>query len=267
MFNIIETFRYYAELIMDGPRLEDDLVFAAANNELTTFHDLLQQGADIHYEDGFNNILLCAVAHAGCDSAVWIVKNAKKLNYDLNFQDSFPYCRSKRWVASMAAVNGIDVTDRLKWQEGRVLKNTALILATKKGWNYKDPYDGKDGARCNEVIQALCENGADVNLQDACGNTALHIAVMKRDLDAIDELLKSGARMDIQNNAGLTAIQILDAVEHKDIGPFLYQQTGGDVNRYIFDLEDQEDWCNKKDAVYNLLCTRKPSFVTKLGLN
>lgn len=49
-------------------------------------------------------------------------------------------------------------------------------------------------------VQLLIDNGAEINYQRrADGNTSLHIAAKKSDIDMIELLLKYGARKDIKN--------------------------------------------------------------------
>ena len=60
-----------------------------------------------------------------------------------------------------------------------------------------------------EVIDNVCKinshMSAHINAQDADGNTALHIAIKNKRLDAISKLVKQGATADIKNNNGETA--------------------------------------------------------------
>lgn len=91
------------------------------------------------------------------------------------------------------------------------------------------------------VTQTLLRNGAKPDIQDGCGNTALHIAMPHRDIRPVRALLAVGARDDLYNLAGLRPIDMLD-VNYDDINPFLYQQTGNDVNGYIFILKPRREW-------------------------
>ena len=68
-------------------------------------------------------------------------------------------------------------------------KNTLLILCVKEG-NYF-------------ITKFLCEQGAEVNLQNNNGNTALHYALGKQFYTIADILTRHGAREDIKNKNGL----------------------------------------------------------------
>lgn len=59
-----------------------------------------------------------------------------------------------------------------------------------------------------EIVQFLIENGADVNIQNRYGDTALHFAVHHNRSLILTELLKSNANPMIKNNVFKTPIDI-----------------------------------------------------------
>ena len=64
----------------------------------------------------------------------------------------------------------------------------------------------------HEKMEELITQGADVNFVGNKGNTLLHIAVIKCDLDATRILLKNNAKPDVKNKTGKTPLLI--AVEN-----------------------------------------------------
>ena len=66
----------------------------------------------------------------------------------------------------------------------------------------------------NEVIKFLLENGANPNLQDKNGETALHGAAFFLNVQNIQTLLNYGADLTIKNNKGLTAIEVVKNTNH-----------------------------------------------------
>lgn len=135
--------------------------------------------------------------------------------------------------------------------QGEHLRNTALILAVKKGWNHRSDDAAPDDPTLGALILSLLKASANVNIQDGCGNTALHIAVLKRDYQAADALLENGACMYITNNGGMTPIDMLE-IPYTWINPFLYHQTGGDTNSYIHTLPPEKNW-----SAFNLQCLNR----------
>lgn len=90
--------------------------------------------------------------------------------------------------------------------------NTPLILACLKGAEHID-----DSGRCNrkqrEVIDRLLDLNANVNAQNKDGNTALHFAILHRDVALIKKLIQHGAKLDIKNKEGQTPEFF---IEHQD---------------------------------------------------
>jgi hypothetical protein len=62
-----------------------------------------------------------------------------------------------------------------------------------------------------EKFKILLENGANPNLQDTNGNTALHHAVFNSDTNSVAILLANKADPNIQNNQGYTPLDLADA--------------------------------------------------------
>jgi len=69
--------------------LDEELSYCAANNSMNDFFACLDQGANINAIDGPNSLPLWAVSHSAVDVAVWLAENARRLNINLDFQDSF----------------------------------------------------------------------------------------------------------------------------------------------------------------------------------
>lgn len=62
--------------------------------------------------------------------------------------------------------------------------------------------------RMRELVAALLNTGADVNVQDERGNTALHYAARKNTEFFIRDLITAGADIEIRNKAGYTPLML-----------------------------------------------------------
>lgn len=100
---------------------------------------------------------------------------------------------------AMLLINHIEQANILNLQCKR--KNTPLHLAVGKGYKDKDSY-GKSLMHSNlQLVQALLAKGANPNLQNVNGNTPLHLACLRHDVEMIEVLLKAEAT-EIPNNEG-----------------------------------------------------------------
>ena len=59
-----------------------------------------------------------------------------------------------------------------------------------------------------EAVQVLIEAGADVNAQGEMNETPLHVAVKQRNVRMVSAMLDAGARPDIRSEFGDTAMQL-----------------------------------------------------------
>jgi len=70
-----------------------------------------------------------------------------------------------------------------------------------------------------EIVDLLLKNGADTNVVDDDGNTPLHLAIFTDFPGMIDVLLRYTPRMDIQNKSGFTSLKLAS------IFPSLFEQS------------------------------------------
>ena len=57
-----------------------------------------------------------------------------------------------------------------------------------------------------EIVTLLLQAGADVNLINDCGRTALHHATMGGEYEIINQVIQAGVNMDVQDHDGYTAL-------------------------------------------------------------
>ncbi len=230
------------------PELTADVAVVAINYPLRHLKVMKAYGGRFNKTEGGNSVLLTVVAHSATQAACWMAFNHRALGIKLDAQDRFPPCAPEdNWCAPPE----LDIRERFNWHQGEYLRNNALLLALKKGRQHRA--ERVRGAQpMGLAIDAILRAGAKVNMQDASGNTGLHVAALHRDVVSIENLKAKGARLDIANNAGLKPVDLLD-VNYKDINPYLFQQTGGDTNCYIHTLAPQKEWRATGSAALKLL--------------
>ena len=59
-----------------------------------------------------------------------------------------------------------------------------------------------------EIVNYLIEKGAKINLQNIHGNTALHYAILNKNFKIVDLLIKNGANEEIKNKYGFTPYEL-----------------------------------------------------------
>lgn len=84
---------------------------------------------------------------------------------------------------------------------------TALMLAVEPRSNLQKP-----SHRILSILETLIQAGADLNLQDQLGDTALIWAAQFGNLEAVRILFHAGADYQIRNQAGFTALEV--AAQH-----------------------------------------------------
>lgn len=91
---------------------------------------------------------------------------------------------------------------------------------------YVKPYDKTAGYN---IAKSLLNHGADLNIQDNDGNTALMYAADQGLSDIFELLLEGGADPDIQNRSGNTALMMASYQDHTEIVRLLLDH-GADPN-------------------------------------
>ena len=87
----------------------------------------------------------------------------------------------------------------------------------------------------------LVDNGADLNLVDINGETALMAAARNGHFAAVVKLVEAGANVTKQNLRGVTAVDIAMAHEKKDAYEYLFNKTASMPERMARSLADMVD--------------------------
>lgn len=117
-------------------------------------------------------------------------------------------------------------------------KNAALHLAVGKGYKLWSANFQVLACSNLDLVKELIKNKANVNLKNEDGNTPLHIACARHDVEMIKTLLDAGADPTVTNNAGLSSQEMLEL--NYNVAMELVNKTVGihllDEGEYIADL-------------------------------
>ncbi|XP_076101943.1 fibronectin type 3 and ankyrin repeat domains protein 1-like isoform X2 [Mytilus galloprovincialis] len=164
---------------------------------------LLNNGADVHSKNDAGKTALMLASYAGQLKVVKILREAGARYEDFDRGGS----TSLHW-----AVDGGN-TYLIEWmiQDGAEVN----IPDHNCGWTPLLRCASVSGKR--DVAYSLLSKGADINIQDRDGKTALMIAIINGHLELVDLLLKRNADLTVKNEYGKTAYQMAQAMEKRRI--------------------------------------------------
>jgi ankyrin repeat protein len=105
-----------------------------------------------------------------------------------------------------------------------------------------------------DIVAKLLERGVAVNLQDADGDTPLHIAAQVGNLEVLQLLLAKGANVNAKNNVGGTPLMWAAVYDHEAVTRALIDH-GADVSAKDEDGVTAAEWAakNKRASIVQLL--------------
>lgn len=185
------------------------LFLACANGELESVQFLLQNQAIVNTKDKDGNTPLMTAAGFGSPE---VVKLLLENNADSKFQNK------EGVFALLEAASTLCVENVKKLVYSY---SNAINLADS---NYETPLMRAAGINCLQSVQFLLQNGASVNLQAKDKSTALIKAIDCYDstfsnfsIEVIRVLIEAGANVDLQNEVGETALYIAVRKGHDNI--------------------------------------------------
>jgi len=178
------------------------LMTAASNSLTQVVKFLLEEGADPEMTNFYRKNALYYAKKAGCHDCVKIIesfslsttstsidwlKMAKGTN--ANIQEISDWIDSYAFVIGTGI--GIDTRDKFG--------STALHKAANKYWT---------GTKSKEICRLLLDKNPDVNACDKSDNTPLMIAALHNNAEVVKLLLERGANPEMRNETGQTALDI-----------------------------------------------------------
>ncbi|KAF1790858.1 P-loop containing nucleoside triphosphate hydrolase [Phytophthora cactorum] len=129
------------------------------------------------------------------------------------------------WMLAIRKVQGVRVTTTSPPNHNMIcidsgLRRDYVNMKNKLGFtplHLAVQNDEDEGFEAAKVCVWLIENGADPNAIDVNGDTALHYAVELERFDLVETLMKRGADSSIKNLKGLSAVEIAEEDDLKEI--------------------------------------------------
>jgi ankyrin repeat protein len=228
-------------LIEAGARVDDalpngmtPLVEAAHSGQQAVAMLLLEKGANANAGEVGYTALHAAVLRGGLDLVRSLLahgadpnlrmtrgtpvrRNSEDFELPATLIGSTPYFLAARFLEAdiMRALAGAGADPRLTMKSGE----TPLMAAAgtgaspqtdRRGLSVLDGGKVEDERLAVEAVAAAIAHGADVNAANTSGDTALHAAALLGYDRVIEQLVRAGARLDVKNARGLTALGQLE---------------------------------------------------------
>ena len=194
-----------AEVNSLKPYSDTALMIACGKKNPEMVKLLLEAGADVNEvnSSGFNALIFATIASKGDDyinQLLNIIGFSKKTS-DKN-QDEMPKLEAKLELS--------------EWEEQEIYNNKVYKEIVYLLLSYKANLESRDIAEWTALMHAvvtgtvfqvelLIEFGADINTT-ACGLTPLMLACQNKDFDKVIALLEAGAKINVQDSRGNTAL-------------------------------------------------------------
>ena len=219
---------------------------------ITVARELIKAGADVNVVNIYNRTTLSERAEQGRKKNVeFLIENRANLNIG-DPPLSIALLAGHSEIGKLLIIAGADVN---KGQPLNDLVDVRRIedvkeimkLMIERGVNLDATTDGKsalqEAVNRNdlEFAKLLVKYGADVNVRDSDGDTALHHAAYRHGEDEgfhgddqfmqiVKLLIKNGANVNARNNNGETALHIAAELDDLLFATFLVEEAGADVS-------------------------------------
>jgi uncharacterized protein len=188
------------------------LTLAASSGNAALAEALLKAGADTKVTVGEGETILMTAARAG---NVGTIKALVAHGADVNAAEQWQGQTALVYAATQNHADAVKVlvelganvnvrSKRLVFPDF-VFKTAGMIYAVQPVGDWTPlMYAARDGAI--DAVRALVDGGADMNLVDPDGTTALTLAILNGHFDAAVALLEKGANPNIPDKNGMTAL-------------------------------------------------------------
>jgi ankyrin repeat protein len=188
------------------------LTLAATSGNAALAAALLEAGADPNVTVGEGETILMTAAHTG---SVEIIKALVTNGADVNEAEEWQGQTALTFAAAQNQADAVEVlvelgadvdarSKRLEFPEF-VFQTAGMIYAVQPVGDWTPlMYAARDGAI--DAVRALADSGADLNLVDPNGTTALTLAILNGHFDTAVALLEKGADPNVADKSGMTSL-------------------------------------------------------------
>ena len=188
-----------ANINFKGENGNTPIMIACANNHLDIIELLIDAGADINLQNDMGATPLWNAVYRGFENVVRILLNAGANPNAQDIDGNTPLL----WIANSRADSKDSIPSKMKKFE----KNDVSI----------------------RITRALLQNGSDPNIANNNSVVALNMCSRIGDIEMIEMLLDNNARLDTQDQFGITALMSAAAENHIETCRLLIKY-GADVN-------------------------------------
>jgi len=183
---------------------ENPISYAGKKGQFEVVMFLINKGEDVNYQE--NNYGMTPLLYATEYGDVEFIKELIKQGADKSIRT-----KSGHTLLSIAALNKHVETVKFLLENGADPNVSGRYGWTNLTWAIftTDYIKFEIPENIKSIVEALLKAGADINQQDADGNTVLIHAAQQDALVLTNYLIEKGANPDIKNNAGGTYLDVL----------------------------------------------------------
>ncbi|GFO39840.1 ankyrin homolog [Plakobranchus ocellatus] len=184
---------------------------AVLSGSIETVQFLLDKGADVNVPSSCGSAALVVALGRLKDPELikmvtFLVENGAHVNKSVSAESPLVCAVSDNpTIVRYLLDNGADINEI-----GDNQGNTPLMAA----FRLKVPYEM---SRHPDMVETLLDAGADPNIANSLGDTALHMAVAEGSVGTIRQLVEAGAELEVRDSNGLTPLLLATNTGHADV--------------------------------------------------